>query len=60
MGLDGTITHGMQAAFAAQLLTDWLATRPKPGGWVMHAACASGHDAAGRYTDLSRRAGHAN
>ena len=36
VGLDGTIAHGMLSmAFAAQLLTDWLATRPKPGGWVM-------------------------
>jgi acyl dehydratase len=36
VGLDGTIAHGMLSmAFAAQLLTDWLATRPVPGGWVM-------------------------
>jgi acyl dehydratase len=36
VGLDGTIAHGMLSmAFAAQLLTDWLATRSKPGGWVM-------------------------
>jgi acyl dehydratase len=36
VGLDGTIAHGMLSmAFAAQLLTDWLATRPKPGGWAL-------------------------
>lgn len=35
VGLDGTIAHGMLSmAFVAQLLTDWLATRPKAGGWV--------------------------
>jgi acyl dehydratase len=35
VGLDGTIAHGMLSmAFVAQLLTDWLATRPTPGGWV--------------------------
>jgi acyl dehydratase len=36
VGLNGTIAHGMLSmAFAAQLLTDWLATRPKSGGWVL-------------------------
>jgi acyl dehydratase len=36
VGLDGTIAHGMMSmAFAAQLLSDWLATRPRAGGWVM-------------------------
>jgi acyl dehydratase len=36
VGLDGAIAHGMLSmAFAAQLLTDWLATRPKPGGWAL-------------------------
>jgi acyl dehydratase len=36
VGLDGAIAHGMLSmAFVAQLLTDWLATRPTPGGWVM-------------------------
>ena len=36
VGLDGTIAHGMLSmAFAAQVLTDWLATRPDAGGWVL-------------------------
>jgi acyl dehydratase len=35
VGLDGTIAHGMLTmAFMGQLLTDWLAAQPTPGGWV--------------------------
>ncbi|HEV2236471.1 MAG TPA: MaoC/PaaZ C-terminal domain-containing protein, partial [Ktedonobacterales bacterium] len=35
VGLDGTIAHGMLSmAFMGQLVTDWLAARSTPGGWV--------------------------
>jgi acyl dehydratase len=34
VGLDGTIAHGMLSmAFLGQMLTDWLAALPVPGGW---------------------------
>lgn len=33
VGLDGTIAHGMLSmAFLGELVTDWLAARPAPGG----------------------------
>jgi acyl dehydratase len=35
VGLDGTIAHGMLSmAFMGQLVTDWLAEQPAPGGRV--------------------------
>jgi acyl dehydratase len=35
VGLEGTIAHGMLSmAFLGQLVTDWLAARPEPGGWL--------------------------
>jgi len=35
VGLDGTIAHGMLSmAFLGQLVTDWLAAQPTPGGWL--------------------------
>jgi acyl dehydratase len=35
VGLDGTIAHGMLTmAFMGQLVTDWVAVLPAPGGWV--------------------------
>ena len=35
LGLEGTIAHGMLSmAFLGQLVTDWLAELPEPGGWL--------------------------
>jgi acyl dehydratase len=35
VGLDGTIAHGMLSmAFLGQVVTDWLAGQPQPGGWL--------------------------
>jgi acyl dehydratase len=36
VGLDGTIAHGMLSmGFLGQLVTDWLASRPTPGSWLV-------------------------